>query len=481
MVFSSPEFLIFFAACMVIHWGVLAPFREGTRERLQHLFLLAASYYFYMSWNAYLVILIVFTTAVDYVAGLALAGTHSVRARKAILAVSLGTNIGVLALFKYANFFLDSVNTAAQVFGAHPGLALHILLPVGISFYTFQSMSYTIDVYRNDLKAERSFVRFALYIAFFPQLVAGPIVRAGYLLDQFDVPKRLRDVQVLRGVNYLLLGLIKKLLISDWISAVPDQVFANPSAYDGMGTWIALFAYCIQIYCDFSGYSDMAVGSACLLGYDLPRNFNMPYLTASIADYWRQWHISLSTWLRDYVYVPLGGNRGSHLFQYRNMFLTMLLGGLWHGAHWTFVVWGALHGVALVAHRIFSRRFPVATDPATLRARCRWVAGWVCTCLFVAGAFIFFRAQDFGTIRQMLLKISFLDRTGNHAFSPSLAVLMGVVVLGHMAGLRYFSWIDRPEITGARWAVYVGAVGIVLAFLFLFAPSGTQPFIYFQF
>ncbi|HET6277689.1 MAG TPA: MBOAT family O-acyltransferase, partial [Candidatus Polarisedimenticolia bacterium] len=295
MVFSSVEFLLFFAFVLAIFWGMLGRPGKPASCRPQHLFLLLASFYFYMSWNAVLIVLILFSTLVDYLLAARIHASTCPRRRRTLLILSLVINLGLLGLFKYANFFIDNTNAVLGMFSLRVPFVVDILLPVGISFFTFQSMSYTIDVYRRELQPARSFADFALFVSFFPQLVAGPIVRASQFLPQLDRPRRPGDIDIAHGLNYLLLGLVKKLLISDWLSTIADPLFANPLEYNGLGAWMGVIAYTLQIYCDFSGYSDMAIGTAALLGYRLPDNFNMPYLSRNISEFWSRWHMSLST------------------------------------------------------------------------------------------------------------------------------------------------------------------------------------------
>ena len=345
MLFNSWEYWLFFLIVLPLFYS--SPLRIGRYV------LLGASYFFYMWWNPKFIILIVASTLVDYFCGRAL--PHLSRHRRLVLAVSLVSNLGLLGFFKYYNFFSSSL---AGLFGLSPdSLFLQIVLPVGISFYTFQSMSYTIDIYRGELEPVRSFVDFALFVAFFPQLVAGPIVRAREFLPQlsrWQAPSG-RDVQ--EGIMLLLLGLAKKMVLADHFALVSDSYFGNVSGSPGpWAAWTGTLAFAMQIFFDFSGYTDIARGSALLMGFRFPINFERPYLASSITEFWRRWHISLSTWLRDYLYIPLGGNRNGRIQTYRNLMVTMLLGGLWHGASWNFVVWGGYHGGLLAAHRMVGRR-----------------------------------------------------------------------------------------------------------------------------
>ena len=349
MIFTELRFLGFLAIVLAVHWTLRSAW---TRK----LWLLEASYLFYGLWDWRFLSLIFGSTALDYLVGLKLEGNDDGRSRKRWITLSVIANLGLLGVFKYTNFFLDSAIRFANALGleASPHV-LGIVLPVGISFYTFQTMSYSLDVYRRNLRAVRDPLDFALFVTFFPQLVAGPIVRAVDFLPQLEVPKFWRDVRVRACLTLFLVGYVKKACIGDNVATLVDPYFDKPGTFDALGAWTAVLYYAVQIYCDFSGYSDMAIATAGLFGYELRLNFDFPYLASSIRDFWRRWHMSLSSWLRDYLYIPLGGNRGSRLFQHRNLLLTMLLGGLWHGAGWNFVIWGALHGGALVVHREWER------------------------------------------------------------------------------------------------------------------------------
>ncbi len=481
MTFSSPEFLLFLPVVLTIHWFVLGAFEEVRRSRYRRLFLLAASYYFYMSWNAELALLLLLSTLIDYLAGAWIHATTSPFKRKALLIVSLASNLGLLGVFKYANFFLDNVDSVIKVLGMRSDFAVDVILPVGISFYTFQSMSYTIDVYRDRLEPAGSFSDFALFVSFFPQLVAGPIVRASEFIPQLARRVRLSEVNLRRGVNYLLMGLTKKLLIADWLSTIADPVFASPSAYNPIGIWVGVVAYAVQIYCDFSGYSDMATGSAALFGYSFPDNFNMPYVAKNIAEFWTRWHISLSTWLRDYLYIPLGGNRRGRLMTYRNLLIVMFLGGLWHGARWTFVAWGVLHGLALVLHKEYRRHYPLPVVGSVRLAPIRAGISWLSTMLFVCFTWVLFRSPSFGTAKVFIAKMLLLRTDGAAAAYPMFIVCVLVVVGAHLLGLRRFSPFLQFERPLARaWIETLGYAAVIFLLL-LFAPEGTEPFIYFQF
>ncbi len=470
MLFTQPIFLVFFLAVFAVSWLE----RSNGRRKV---WLLIASYVFYAGWDWRFLSLIAISTLVDYVAALALERTEAPGRRRIWLILSCLTNLGILGFFKYYNFFIDSV---AAVLGSEADdRALEIVLPVGISFFTFQSMSYTFDVYRRRLKASSNLLDFALFVSFFPQLVAGPIVRASRFLPQLRQRPRFAAVNFRGCLTLFLLGFIKKSCIADNVSPFVDPVFAQPNDYTVMSIWLAVFLYAVQIYCDFSGYTDMAIACAGLLGYELGINFNFPYLSASVTEFWRRWHISLSTWLRDYLYIPLGGNRGSRLFTYRNLMLTMLLGGLWHGAAWTFVVWGAIHGLALVLQREWRRLLPEprAAGAAiwTLAGR---LVGTAATFYFVCLAWIFFRAQSFGDAAVITRAYLFFDSDGQEALEPALWGLLAALALLHWLYSR--GWPQRTIQMTPDWAFAIG-YGVATAVALAFVPLRSDPFIYFQF
>lgn len=495
---------MFFAAVFAGHWAI--PSRRG-----RHILLLIASYLFYMSWNVWLISLILFSTLLDFFVGMALARVEDGRRRKGLLAVSLVGNLGVLAVFKYADFFVLSLRELLLAGGVHTDLTtLGILLPVGISFYTFQTLSYTVDIYRRRTAPCRDPIAFALFVAFFPQLVAGPIVKAHEFLPQLAERTRFDWRRIERGAVLLLIGLTKKTLIADNLAMLVDPVFADPTAFVTRDLWLAMFCYGGQIYCDFSGYSDMAIALAGMLGYDLPLNFASPYLAVGLSDFWRRWHISLSTWLRDYLYIPLGGSRCSRWCTRRNLMITMLLGGLWHGASWTFVVWGALHGVALVVFRrsrregdrSAARGVSDSPPPAIgLDSRCwlrrlRVAGAWGLTLLTVHVAWVFFRCRPLtppGALEPepataALTRASYYVA---HLFVPATVAeptwlpskLPMLVLLLLMAVMQFHEeWVRRGRpirvlpapVAGVGYAAWI----VVLV---LFSSGNTVPFIYFQF
>src|SRR4026209_1390011 len=377
MLFISWEFAVFFAI-------VLAALRVmPTRESRQCL-LLVASGVFYGSHTPWHLLILAAPAMIDFACAVRIEDTKNSASRKQWLMLSLVSNLGILAYFKYADFFADSIGQLLGVTTVPLGLAL----PLGISFFVFKTLSHTIDIYRRDIPACRSLWRYAMFVSYFPELVAGPIVRASVFLPQLErklEPSRARTVV---GVQLILLGVTKKLFVADRLATLVNPVFLAPEAYSPFTVLSAVVAYSLQIYCDFSGYSDIAIGVSRIIGFDLPENFNMPYLATSITEFWRRWHITLSQWLRDYLYVPLGGNRKGARRTYINLMLTMLLGGLWHGAAWTFVAWGLLHGLGLAVHKLWTQQVSHGRRPF------HGVVGWLTTYSFVCVGWVFFRASD---------------------------------------------------------------------------------------
>ncbi|HEX9620156.1 MAG TPA: MBOAT family O-acyltransferase, partial [Polyangiaceae bacterium] len=385
-------------------------------------------------------------------------------------------NLSILGFFKYYGFFADSFVDLMKAGGWHVSpWTLSVILPAGVSFYTFQSMSYTIDVYRGETPA-KSFLDFALFVAFFPQLVAGPINRGKDLLPQFDQLKRLDTIDVKGALVTFWIGFVKKAVIADNIGMVVDQYFANPAEHTASAAWIAVLFYAVQIYCDFSGYTDMAIASARLFGFELVKNFDFPYFAPNVTAFWRRWHISLSFWLRDYLYVPLGGNRHGRLRTYRNLILTMLLGGLWHGAAWHFVAWGGLHGVALAVERALG----VRADTAAAGARnvLSRVAGTLATFYFVCVCWVLFRAESFGQALEVLDSFVLLRSPGTETLPAGLFGLFALLALLHL-GARLLSarpwWREVPRFGFAL------SYGIAFALAVSADPLTMRPFIYFQF
>lgn len=462
MLFNSWQFLVFAALVFPLYYAL--------PHRWQNRMLLAASYVFYGAWDYRFLALIALSTAVDYIAARGIASAGDPRRRRAWLVLSLVTNLGLLGFFKYFNFFVASATDALAALGLDPGsLRLDIVLPVGISFYTFQTLSYTIDVYRGKLEPIRSLRDFALFVAYFPQLVAGPIERATRLLPQIVERRRLSIDMLHKGVWLITWGLFKKAVIANNLAIVVDRTFASGTGATGAEYLIAIYAFAFQIYCDFSGYSDIARGLAALMGIDLMVNFNHPYAATSPRDFWRRWHISLSTWLRDYLYIPLGGSRGTRARTYTALLLTMVLGGVWHGANWTFVVWGLYHGALLAAHR----RIAVDAGWRLPDTRAMRVVSRLVVFHLVCLGWLFFRAENLAQAWYVLGSFGDAMAIGPLALK-AVAVLVPVTIvlwLGDSARR------ETAGLSGARLAA-IGALWLAVAIL---PPSLGQPFIYFQF
>jgi len=466
MNFNSTEFLFFFPSVFILYALLFQ------HERQRELFLLSASYFFYMSWNWKYAGLLAFSTVVDYSVGRLLVYEQRPKVRRAILVASLVSNLGLLAIFKYYNFFVDLTKPAASFFGWDLSFLRHeLLLPVGISFYTFQTMSYTIDLYRGENVLERDFLKFAVFVSFFPQLVAGPIVRAKQFLPQLH---RIPNVCAERFHDGLLLvfrGLFKKIVIADLLATLAvDKVFADPSSFSSWDLLFALYGYAFQIYNDFSGYTDIATGLAKMLGFDLPINFNRPYLSQNVREFWTRWHISLSTWLRDYLYISLGGNRVSPMRVRLNLMLTMLLGGLWHGAALHFICWGAYHGVLLTLAHSAPRNDMLANLTIKIWRR-------ICCFHLVLFGWLLFRVQDMQNFLDYVGGLARLS-LGTH-FSGVFYTVLGLAVILHVVPFRHVEplakwFLVRPAPIQA--ALYAGLL-LLYCGLSIEAPS----FIYFQF
>jgi alginate O-acetyltransferase complex protein AlgI len=472
--FNSLEYVLLLVVTSLLFFGA------GYRARL--IVLIVASLVFYAAWSVPLVSLIVLSAFVDFAAGRALARYEgeSQRKRKLVLAASMIINLGLLAYFKYTNFFLDSLH---QAFDLGPGAGvLDIVLPPGISFYTFQTMSYTIDVYRGQINPTTSFLRFFLYVSFFPQLIAGPIERAGHLLVQFDqaATRRFQVDNLVSGGQMIVFGMFKKVVIADHCGRLADRIWADPGVYDGWSALIATYAFTLQIYCDFSAYSEIARGSARIFGIDLMRNFDQPYLTQNIADFWRRWHISLSNWFRDYVYIPLGGNRKGTGRTLANLAITMFLSGLWHGAAWTFVLWGLYHGMLLLLHaQIGARVRAKLPDRAWVR-----VGSWLLCFHLVAFGWILFRAKGLDQFALVVRSIAhdFFAGLFLGGHGPSVQQVGFIAAMFGFLGLsaieRRYRLLDKIWASSLASVVFVAV--LIVAMMLLALPDGPS-FIYFQF
>jgi D-alanyl-lipoteichoic acid acyltransferase DltB (MBOAT superfamily) len=475
VLFPTITFAIFFMIVLPLSW-LLMP-----RPVHWKLFMLAASYYFYGYWNWQFVLLIAASTVGNQILGRLIHRSEDERARRGLLALAVVGNLGVLGYFKYYDFFVTSaVNTLDRVgLNISPEI-VSITLPIGISFFTFQALSYVIDIYRRSFEPV-TMLEFGVYLSFFPHLVAGPIVRAAEFLPQLRERHDPRRVDASRAFFLIGLGLFKKVVIANFVATeIVDQVFASPDRHSSFEVLIGVYAYAVQIYADFSGYTDMAIGLALLLGFRFPQNFDGPYTSVSLQDFWRRWHMTLSRWLRDYLYIPLGGNRGTNLQTYRNLMLTMLIGGLWHGAAWTFVVWGGIHGGGLSFEHWRRQRREAAGLPEPPDTVWRRVGARLITFNIVCLAWVFFRATSFDNAFEVL------GRLFGHWGEPSPAVtlsLLFVVAIGiggqyipKPAMGRAMAWFSRlsPVAQGA-------ALGLVLLVTNTLGPRGVAPFIYFQF
>ena len=467
MSFNSSQFALFLPIVLLLFSAVYK------QEKLRDGLLLIASYIFYMAWYWQYAGLIAMSTIVDYYVAQKMGRENRERVRKLLMISSLVVNLGLLGLFKYFNFFVDTTTAALSHFGLNVQAAhLNVLLPVGISFYTFQTLSYTIDVYRRRLEPEKNLVKFAVFVSFFPQLVAGPIVRASDFLPQLHRDPVVTRQQFNNGLKLVFWGLFKKIVIADMLAHLAvDTIFSNPTAYSSWDLMMGLYAYTFQIYCDFSGYSDIAIGTAAMFGYILPQNFNRPYLSQNVREFWTRWHITLSTWLRDYLYISLGGNRGSKLRVAFNLMVTMLLGGLWHGAALNFVIWGGYHGILLILARK-SEKFTLN------RPIYEKIYKQIMTFHFIVFSWLLFRVSDMHNFTDYLSGLSHLGF--GTQLSPLFYLILGAAIVMHIIPRRLLEerifniFIRQPAFVQA--GVYAG-----MLLLFLGVTLDAPSFIYFQF
>lgn len=478
MTFTSLVFGLFLAGVFALHWAL-------PRRRWQNGVLLAGSYVFYGWWDWRFAGLMLGASLMDYVLGRAIAAAPTRRRRKALLGVSLAANLGLLGFFKYFNFFADSAALLLGSLGWNVGTStLHIILPVGISFYTFQTLSYTVDIYRGEFEPSRDVIEYLAFVSFFPQLVAGPIERAAHLLPQFAKARVFAAGAAVAGCRLILWGLVKKMLVADNLGPVVDGIFGRTATATAPELLLATVGFGFQVYGDFSGYSDMAAGLGRLFGIELSRNFAFPYFARSLPEFWRRWHISLSSWFRDYVYIPLGGNRGRTAETARNILLTLVLSGLWHGAAWHFVAWGLWHGLGLAAAHAWRLRrgAPGAGSPSTARD----LPAMLGTFAFVTAGWIWFRAADPGEALHIFrgLATGWVEpgtlATTTMLLGQHAAVLVGTLLMVGTEWLGRRRWdpvawerLPRP----ARWAGYTAVFWLLLAL----GTRRTAEFIYFQF
>ncbi|RJP65109.1 MAG: MBOAT family protein [Candidatus Abyssobacteria bacterium SURF_17] len=472
MLFNSFSYAVFLLFAFILFWTF------ARHLRIALLILLACSYFFYGSWNAKYLGLILFVTALNFLVGMLLAREERRILRKWYLALGVVGSLGVLAVFKYYNFFANEISRAIELLQIPFYVRqIDIILPVGISFYTFQSLSYTIDVYRRKLEPCRSFLNFALFVSFFPQLVAGPIVRASELLPQISTKRSYSRDKISHGLYMILKGLAKKIIIADYLALhLVDNVFGDPRAYGGLTVLCAIYGYAFQIYGDFSGYTDIAIGSARILGFELPINFDAPYKSKNLREFWQRWHISLSTWLRDYLYISLGGSRRGNARTYVNLLITMFLGGLWHGAAYTFVLWGLLHGFALAVTRFAQRNLGLSENssrnPVVSFLKTAFTFHIVCL------GWVIFRAEKISDVPVLL---SGLLNRGDWSSGVSYGVMLvlGLSFVTHFCPRKLNDFVENGFVHQSA-AVQGLLLALSLA-LFNLLSSAASPFIYFQF
>ena len=481
MLFNSTTFLIFLFVVFVVFWKTLA-----FSARWAKFVLLAGSYIFYGWWDWRFLILIVISSATDFFIGQEIFKSNNQTKRKLLLITSISANLGMLFFFKYFNFFIDSFKTVFAPFtSTEQWSTLNIILPVGISFYTFQTLSYTIDIYNRKTEPTSSALTFFTFVAFFPQLVAGPIERARNLIPQFEKVHMLSYLQASSGLKLILWGLFKKMVIADQLAQIVNSVYASPENFNGWGIVIATFLFGFQIYCDFSGYSDIAIGTARLFGIELMTNFRTPYFSTSFREFWRRWHISLSTWFRDYVYIPLGGSQNSNLKWVRNIIITFLVSGLWHGANLTFLIWGGIHGVLFAIEHFVSPIFK-------LHKKIKSTAGFIITFIAVNFAWLFFRAENWNQVQILMSSIfkpqteglnSFIAVLSNSGYLTSsgrmlLFIFPVFLLIEFFIGKNDFTILLNKSPKYFRWGFYYV---ILLSILFFGVLDSAPEFIYFQF
>jgi len=490
MLFNTLDFVIFFiAVCTTL---VIVKNRN-----FQYLFLLGASYFFFYYTSNYLITLLIFTTIWDFYLGKAIFNAQTIQRKKIILIISLAGNLGLLGFFKYADFAITQFNILGQHFDLSTQIPLlNLALPIGISFYTFHSITYTVSIFRGQMPPAKSFVEYGIFVAFFPQLVAGPILRAKDFLPQlrekienFEVGTRLRQIVIHNqnlkiGVTIMAIGFLKKMFFADNIAPLVNDVFNYPIGMDSFTIILGAIAFGIQIYCDFSGYTDIAIGAALVLGLKIPINFNKPYFATSPSDFWRRWHISLSSWLRDYLYIPLGGNKKSKTRTYLNLAIVMFLGGLWHGASWNFVIWGMLHGAYLAVHKFILDRFPILEGHRFFKNKIGTILSIFVTQYFVFLAWIAFRVKDTNDMLYSMQKYILLDfqikDTSTFMLTQKYAIALMILFLA-LSYITYKKADLLEKIANYRlryWAIFLLIISLTILF---FYEGNPENFIYFQF
>lgn len=489
MLFNSIDFALFFPAVFILYWI----FAKHLKAR--NTLILTSSYLFYGWWDWRFLFLIIISSFVDYYVGKWLNRTEDSKKRKGLLLISLFFNLGFLVYFKYTNFFIETFVDSFKLFGKDLEIStLQIILPVGISFYTFQTLSYTIDIYRKQLKPTKDWLSFFAFVSFFPQLVAGPIERASHLLPQFYKTYKFNYNQVKSGLLLMAFGLFKKMVIADRLAILVNQVYNNPSDYHGVEIVIATVFFAFQIYCDFSGYSDIAIGLARTMGFDLMKNFDSPYLSKSITEFWRRWHISLSTWFRDYVYIPLGGSRNGKYKTYANLFIVFLVSGLWHGAAMTFIVWGAIHGFIIVFEKAFYKQRIELFKLLNINkdSFLNKIIFIPLIFVIVCFAWIFFRANSFGDSKIVLKHLfvnNFSNLTNDKIYELGLDKTDFLLSISLIFLLVLFEWTHKKlniqrrlsnQFIAVRWATYL-MICFAIVILGIYGNDQVSEFIYFQF
>ena len=472
MLFNSLPFAVFLPIVFAVYWALHNSLRS------QNIMLLTASYIFYGWWDARFLSLIVASTVVDYLLGQYLAVATNALKRKLLLTASMIFNLGLLGVFKYYNFFMENFMEIANSVGLHTNpVLLKIALPVGISFYTFQTMSYTIDIYRKQLEPTKDFIAFAAFVGYFPQLVAGPIERASNLLPQMSKRRYFDYQKAVDGMRQALWGFFKKVVIADAVAPLVDQAFGDPSGFSAIALITGALLFSIQIYCDFSGYSDIAIGISKIFGIDLMQNFRTPYFSRDIAEFWRRWHISLSTWFRDYLYIPLGGSRGSTALKVRNTFAIFIVSGFWHGANWTFIIWGLINAL-LFLPLLLAKRNRSNLNDAEISDLHRILLTFSITTI----AWIFFRADSLSHAIDYLQNIAIWNSGKSLSIKPTLVVYIALLFLGDWIGRKHdFSLNILTEGVLSKSPLIRLTLYLSLAYLILLYIGGQQNFIYFQF
>lgn len=474
MLFNSIDFAIFFPIVFALYWFVF-----GRSRRSQNVLILVASLFFYAYWDWRFIAIILISITTDYVCGLWIEKSKTIQFKRSWLALSIALNLGLLCVFKYFNFFVDSFIEVFRMFGSNlEGPAIRVILPIGISFYTFQSLSYSIEVYRGRLKPTKNFLAFSSYVSFFPQLLAGPIEKARNLLPQFLSKREFDYSQAVSGMQQTLWGLFKKVVIADNCAYFVDHCFENPMGLNSPTLFLGILCFGFQIYCDFSGYSDMAVGMAKLFGIRLQQNFRSPYFSRSIIDFWRRWHVSLMEWLKDYVYIPLGGGRVSSIKVYRNILIVFLVSGLWHGANWTFVIWGFAHGIVFIMYKIIRKR-RLQTESVA-----KTVLSIIITFLLVNILWVPFRSENLNEASTYFIQLFQFDFSGGLQF-PRMTrfIVLWTLIPLMMAIDRFTDDADNPLGTFCNnWPLILRrSLYLIIALLILFVGGDASPFIYFQF